>query len=36
VVRRELLEQKAEREVRNWFDRVTSKSRILLSPLEER
>jgi hypothetical protein len=36
IVRRELLEQKAEREVRNWFDRVTSKSRILLSPLEER
>jgi hypothetical protein len=36
TVRRELLEQKAEREVRNWFDRVTSKSRILLSPLEER
>jgi hypothetical protein len=36
TVRRELFDQKAEREVRNWFDRVTSKSRILLSPLEER
>jgi hypothetical protein len=36
VVRRELLELKADREVRNWFNRVTSKSRILLSPLEER
>lgn len=36
MVRKELLEWKAEREVRNWFDRVTSKSRILLSPLEDR
>ena len=36
TVRKELLEEKAEREIRNWFDRATSKSRILLSPLEER
>jgi hypothetical protein len=36
MVRKELLEEKAAREIRNWFDRATSKSRILLSPLEER
>jgi len=36
TVRKELLEEKAAREIRNWFDRATSKSRILLSPLEER
>lgn len=35
-VRKELFEEKAAREIRNWFDRATSKSRILLSPLEER
>src|SRR4030066_1626068 len=35
TVRKELLEEKAAREIRNWFDRATSKSRILLSPLEE-
>lgn len=35
-VRTELLDEKAEREVRNWFDRATSKSRIFRSPLEER
>lgn len=34
-VRRELFEEKAAREIRNWLDRVTSKSRIVLSPLEE-
>ena len=36
TVRKELLEEKAAREIRNWFERATSKSRILLSPLEER
>jgi len=36
TVRKELFEEKAAREIRNWFDRATSKSRILLSPLEER
>src|SRR4030067_804535 len=36
TVRKELLEEKAAREIRNWFDRATSKSRILLSPQEER
>jgi hypothetical protein len=36
TVRKELLEEKTTREIRNWFDRATSKSRILLSPLEER
>jgi hypothetical protein len=36
TVQKELLEEKAAREIRNWFDRATSKSRILLSPLEER
>ena len=36
TVRKELLEEKAAREIRNWFDRATSKSRILISPLEER
>jgi hypothetical protein len=36
AVRKELLDEKAAREIRNWFDRATSKSRILLSPLEER
>jgi hypothetical protein len=35
TVRKELLEEKTTREIRNWFDRATSKSRILLSPLEE-
>lgn len=34
-VRRELFEEKAAREIRNWLDRVTSKSRIVPSPLEE-
>jgi hypothetical protein len=36
AVRKELLDEKAAREIRNWFDRATSKSRILVSPLEER
>lgn len=36
AVRKELLDLKAAREIRNWFERATSKSRILLSPLEER
>jgi hypothetical protein len=34
-VRKELLDEKEAREVRNWFDRATSKSKIMLSPLEE-
>ncbi len=34
-VRRELHDEKAAREIRNWFDRATSKSRIYRSPLEE-
>jgi hypothetical protein len=36
TVRKELLEEKTARDIRNWFDSTTSKSRILLSPLEER
>ena len=36
AVGRELLEESSARQIRNWFDRATSKSRILLSPLEER
>jgi len=36
VVRKELFDEETTREVRNWFDRATSKSKILLSPLEER
>jgi hypothetical protein len=35
-VRQELVEEEMAREVRNWFDRATSKSKIYLSPLEER
>lgn len=35
AVRKELLDEKAAREVRNWFDRAASKSKIMLSPLEE-
>lgn len=34
-VRQELFEEKASREIRNWYDRVTSKSKIMRSPLEE-
>jgi len=36
AVRKELLDEKSARENRNWFDRATSKSKILLSPLEEK
>lgn len=36
AVRREIREEKTAREIRNWLDRVTSKSRIVLSPLEEK
>ncbi len=35
VVRNRLYEEKAAAELRNWFARTTSKSRILLSPLPE-
>ena len=34
-IRKELFDEKMERARRNWFDRATSKSRIVLSPLEE-
>ncbi len=34
TVRKELHEEKAAREIRNWFDRASSKSRIVLSPME--
>lgn len=33
-VRTALYEERAAREIRNWFDRATSKSRILVFPLE--
>lgn len=36
AVRRELVADKIDRETRNWFVRATSKSRIILSPLEGR
>lgn len=35
-VRQELFRDKAAREIRNWYERAASKSRILLSPLEVR
>lgn len=35
-VRQELFEEKASREIRNWYDRVASKSKIVRSPLEEK
>jgi len=35
-VREELIREEAGREIGNWFERAASKSRILLSPLEER
>ena len=35
-VRSELYAQKAATELRNWFARTTSKSRIVLSPMEEK
>ena len=34
-VRQELIREEAAREIRNWFDLAASKSRIVLSPLEE-
>lgn len=36
AVRKELIEERSAREIRNWFERAASKSRVLLSPLEER
>lgn len=35
-VRRDLFLEKADREIRNWYERTASKSRIVLSPLEDR
>lgn len=35
TVRQELFREKAAREIRNWYERAASKSRIMLSPLEE-
>ncbi len=35
-LRDELMKEKVAEEVRNWYDRAASKSRIILSPLEER
>jgi hypothetical protein len=35
-VREEILRKKVDDEVRNWYSRAASKSRIILSPLEER
>lgn len=35
-VREELSREKAAREIGNWYERAASKSRILLSPLEDR
>lgn len=35
-VREELFREKAGNEIRNWFERAASKSRIILSPLEDR
>ncbi|MCL5885175.1 MAG: SurA N-terminal domain-containing protein [Deltaproteobacteria bacterium] len=34
-VRAELLEERTDRGIRNWFDRAASKARIILSPLEK-
>jgi hypothetical protein len=34
-VRKRLYEEEAASEIRNWFSRTTSKSRIVLSPLSE-
>jgi hypothetical protein len=34
-VRKELFERKSAAEIRNWYERTASKSRILLSPLAE-
>ena len=35
-VRQDLMREKAAREIGNWYERAASKSRILLSPLEDR
>lgn len=35
AIRGELFREKASREIRNWYERAASKSRIMLSPLEE-
>ncbi len=35
-VRQELFREKAAREIGNWYERAASKSRIVLSPLEEK
>lgn len=35
-VRQELFREKAAREIRNWYERAASKSRIVVSPLEDR
>ncbi len=35
-VRQDLFREKAAREIRNWYERTASKSRIVLSPLEEK
>ncbi len=35
-VRQDLFREKAAREIRNWYERAASKSRIVLSPLEEK
>ena len=35
-VRQDLTREKAAREIGNWYERAASKSRILLSPLEDR
>lgn len=35
AIRSELFAEKSARAVRNWYDRVTSKSKIVRSPLEE-
>lgn len=35
-VRQDLFRDKAAREIRNWYERTASKSRIILSPLEEK
>ncbi len=36
AIRAALVEEKTAQAVRNWYDRVTSKSKIVRSPLEER
>lgn len=34
AVRAELLQERTDREIRNWFERAASKARIVVSPLE--